>query len=146
MTIALTDVTKMYGAHVTAVHRLNLEIQDGEFFTLLGPSGCGKTTTLRMIAGLEVPTSGTIRLDGEDVTALRPAKRDIAFVFQFFDLDDFRNVIVRARERSVFERSKHACSRHLFTRPDFHSKDRKCDVHRNCRDTCSPCSPASTSH
>ena len=61
-------------------------VGDGEFFCLLGPSGCGKTTTLRMIAGLELPSSGRILLDGEDVTFRRAAQRDIAFVFQLFAL------------------------------------------------------------
>ena len=69
-----------------AVAGSTLTVRSGDFFVLLGPSGCGKTTTLRMIAGLEMPTSGRIYLDGEDVTMLRPAKRDIAFVFQLFAL------------------------------------------------------------
>ena len=68
----------------TAVHDSNFTIENGTFFALLGPSGCGKTTTLRMIAGLELPTSGRILLDGEDVTFRRAAARDIAFVFQMF--------------------------------------------------------------
>lgn len=69
-----------------AVRESDLDITDGEFFALLGPSGCGKTTTLRMIAGLEMPTSGRILLDGQDVTRTRAANRDIAFVFQMFAL------------------------------------------------------------
>src|SRR4029450_8517527 len=64
----------------------NLTVAHGEFFVMLGPSGCGKTTTLRMIAGLELPTSGRILLDGEDVTFRRGGGRDIAFVFQLFAL------------------------------------------------------------
>jgi multiple sugar transport system ATP-binding protein len=86
MTIALTDVTKVYGAQTVAVRGLNLEIQDGEFFTLLGPSGCGKTTTLRMIAGLEAVTSGTIALRGRDVTDVPARDRDVAMVFQSYAL------------------------------------------------------------
>src|ERR1700757_3327819 len=70
----------------TALHDSNFTIDDGTFFALLGPSGCGKTTTLRMIAGLELPTDGRILLDGEDVTFRRAAERDIAFVFQLFAL------------------------------------------------------------
>jgi multiple sugar transport system ATP-binding protein len=70
----------------TAVHGSNFTIEDGTFFAMLGPSGCGKTTTLRMIAGLELPTEGRILLDGEDVTFHRAARRDIAFVFQLFAL------------------------------------------------------------
>jgi multiple sugar transport system ATP-binding protein len=76
----------------TAVHDSNLTIENGSFFALLGPSGCGKTTTLRMIAGLELPTSGRILLDGEDVTFRRAAVRDIAFVFQLFALYPHMNV------------------------------------------------------
>ena len=76
----------------TAVRGSNFTIEHGSFFALLGPSGCGKTTTLRMIAGLELPTSGRILLDGEDVTFLRAAKRDIAFVFQLFALYPHMNV------------------------------------------------------
>ena len=67
-------------------------VRDGEFFCLLGPSGCGKTTTLRMIAGLELPTSGQIFLGGEDVTFKRASQRDIAFVFQLFALYPHMNV------------------------------------------------------
>jgi multiple sugar transport system ATP-binding protein len=76
----------------TAVHNSNLTIRNGSFFALLGPSGCGKTTTLRMIAGLELPTSGRILLDDEDVTFRRAAARDIAFVFQLFALYPHMNV------------------------------------------------------
>ena len=76
----------------TAVRDSNFTIEDGTFFALLGPSGCGKTTTLRMIAGLELPTDGRILLDGEDVTFRRAAERDIAFVFQLFALYPHMNV------------------------------------------------------
>jgi len=75
-----------------AVRDSNFVVRDGEFFVMLGPSGCGKTTTLRMIAGLELPTSGQIMLGNEDVTFLRAAKRDIAFVFQLFALYPHMNV------------------------------------------------------
>ena len=75
-----------------AVHDSNFTIENGTFFALLGPSGCGKTTTLRMIAGLELPTGGRILLDGEDVTFRRAAARDIAFVFQLFALYPHMNV------------------------------------------------------
>ncbi|MGH8832927.1 MAG: ABC transporter ATP-binding protein [Polaromonas sp.] len=73
-------------AEFTAVKNSSFTVNDGEFFCLLGPSGCGKTTTLRMIAGLELPTSGQIFLGGEDVTNKRASARDIAFVFQMFAL------------------------------------------------------------
>jgi multiple sugar transport system ATP-binding protein len=86
MTIVLTDVTKAYSASPPAVRGVSLEIQDGEFFTLLGPSGCGKTTTLRMIAGLEAVTSGRIELKGRDVTNVPARDRDVAMVFQSYAL------------------------------------------------------------
>jgi multiple sugar transport system ATP-binding protein len=75
-----------------AVQNSSFVVEDGEFFVMLGPSGCGKTTTLRMIAGLELPTSGRIVLDGEDVTMRRARERDIAFVFQLFALYPHMNV------------------------------------------------------
>lgn len=83
--IRLTHLHKRFTSFV-AVEDSNLTIRSGDFFVLLGPSGCGKTTTLRMIAGLELPTSGQILLDGEDVTFKRARERDIAFVFQLFAL------------------------------------------------------------
>jgi len=79
-------------ADFTAVKDSSFTVHDGEFFCLLGPSGCGKTTTLRMIAGLELPTSGQIFLGGEDVTFKRASHRDIAFVFQLFALYPHLNV------------------------------------------------------
>jgi multiple sugar transport system ATP-binding protein len=83
--IRLEKLEKCFG-DFTAVRESSFAVGDGEFFVLLGPSGCGKTTTLRMIAGLELPTSGRIFLNGEDVTAHRASRRDIAFVFQLFAL------------------------------------------------------------
>ncbi len=83
--IRIENLTKSFGAF-TAVRDTSFTIHDGEFFVMLGPSGCGKTTTLRMIAGLEIPSGGRILLDGEDVTYNRGAERDIAFVFQLFAL------------------------------------------------------------
>jgi multiple sugar transport system ATP-binding protein len=79
-------------ADFVAVQNSDFTVQDGEFFCLLGPSGCGKTTTLRMIAGLELPTSGQIFLGDEDVTFKRASHRDIAFVFQLFALYPHLNV------------------------------------------------------
>jgi multiple sugar transport system ATP-binding protein len=76
----------------TAVEDSTFTVADGEFFVMLGPSGCGKTTTLRMIAGLELPTSGRILLGGEDVSMKRARERDIAFVFQLFALYPHMNV------------------------------------------------------
>ena len=79
-------------ADFVAVQDSTFTVRDGEFFCLLGPSGCGKTTTLRMIAGLELPTAGQIFLGGEDVTFKRASHRDIAFVFQLFALYPHMNV------------------------------------------------------
>ncbi|WP_276575530.1 ABC transporter ATP-binding protein [Paenibacillus sp. YPG26] len=83
--IELVDVQKNFAGQVV-VHPLNLTIKEGEFLTLLGPSGCGKTTILRMIAGFEHPTEGRILLDGADLTALPPNRRDLNLVFQHYAL------------------------------------------------------------
>ena len=83
--ITLARLHKRFGA-VVAVNNLDLDIAAGEFVSLLGPSGCGKTTTLRMLAGLDFPTSGTISFGGRVVNDLAPAKRDIAMVFQSYAL------------------------------------------------------------
>ena len=83
--IKVDKLHKSFGDFI-AVKQSDFTIRHGEFFCLLGPSGCGKTTTLRMIAGLELPTSGRIFLDDEDVSYKRAAERDIAFVFQLFAL------------------------------------------------------------
>ena len=89
--IVIRNLRKEFGAF-TAVQGSSFTIGDGEFFMLLGPSGCGKTTTLRMIAGLELPTSGEILMDGEDVSQRPASKRDIAMVFQMFALYPHMNV------------------------------------------------------
>jgi len=81
--VVLENVTKKFGGLV-AVDDMSLEINDGEFMSLLGPSGCGKTTTLRLIAGLDSPTDGEIFIDDVCVNSLSPADRDIAMVFQFY--------------------------------------------------------------
>ena len=89
--VYLENVTKRYGS-LTAVDNLSLRIDRGEFFSLLGPSGCGKTTTLRMIAGFEQPTNGSIFLDGTDVAYLPPYKRNVNTVFQNYALFPHLNV------------------------------------------------------
>ena len=89
--IRVQNLHKAFGSF-TAVEDSSFTVADGEFFVMLGPSGCGKTTTLRMIAGLELPTSGQIILGGDDVTFNRAAARDIAFVFQLFALYPHMNV------------------------------------------------------
>lgn len=84
--VSLSGVTKRFAESVTAVDDIDLEIGDGEFFSLLGPSGCGKTTTLRMIAGLEYPTEGSIRIFGEEMGIRPPNKRPVNTVFQSYAL------------------------------------------------------------
>ena len=83
--VRLESVEKHYG-DVVAVAGVDLEVRDGEFFSMLGPSGSGKTTTLRMIAGFEAPTSGTVYLDGKDVTTQAPFARNVNTVFQDYAL------------------------------------------------------------
>jgi spermidine/putrescine transport system ATP-binding protein len=102
--VRLVDVVKKFGEAI-AVDHINLEVRDGEFFSLLGPSGCGKTTTLRMIGGFEEPTSGLIELQGQDVTWLPPFKRNVNTVFQnyalFPHLSIFENVAFGLRRRGM---------------------------------------------
>ncbi|MFI5853991.1 ABC transporter ATP-binding protein [Streptomyces parvulus] len=102
--VRLAGISKTYGSF-TAVHPLDLTIPQGSFFALLGASGCGKTTTLRMIAGLEEPSGGTVHLGDQDVTALPPYKRPVNTVFQsyalFPHLDIFENVAFGLRRRGI---------------------------------------------
>ncbi len=86
MTLRLQNVQKSYPSGFAAVNGVDLDVEDGEFFTLLGPSGCGKTTTLRMIAGLETPSAGKIFIGGQDFTDTHPRNRDVAMVFQSYAL------------------------------------------------------------
>ncbi|MFC7227359.1 ABC transporter ATP-binding protein [Salinirubellus salinus] len=89
--VELEDVSVRYGG-VTALDSVSLSVAPGEFFTLVGPSGCGKTTTLRVLAGLERPTEGTVRVDGEDVTDRPPEDRNVGIVFQSYALFNHMNV------------------------------------------------------
>ncbi|AZK96805.1 MULTISPECIES: ABC transporter ATP-binding protein [Streptomyces] len=102
--VRLTGISKAYGSF-TAVHPLDLTVPNGSFFALLGASGCGKTTTLRMIAGLEDPSTGTIRLGDRDVTGLPPHKRPVNTVFQsyalFPHLTIFENIAFGLRRRGI---------------------------------------------
>ena len=84
-TIELDNLSKRWGS-ITAVDAMNLTVSDHEFIVFLGPSGCGKSTTHRVIAGLETPTTGVIRIDGQVVNDLEPGERDIAMVFQGYGL------------------------------------------------------------
>jgi spermidine/putrescine transport system ATP-binding protein len=91
--IDLVGLTKRFGhGHPAAVDNIDLSVASGEFFSLLGPSGCGKTTTLRLIAGFEEPTAGSILLDGVDVSAVPPHKRNVNTVFQSYALFPFMSV------------------------------------------------------
>ncbi|MFN4100538.1 MAG: ABC transporter ATP-binding protein [Pararhodobacter sp.] len=89
--IRIENLRKEFGTF-TALQSSTFTVEDGEFFMLLGPSGCGKTTTLRMMAGLELPTSGEIYIDGQEVGRKPASQRDIAFVFQMFALYPHMNV------------------------------------------------------
>ncbi|SVB89244.1 uncharacterized protein METZ01_LOCUS242098, partial [marine metagenome] len=84
--LELSGLRKVFPDGTEAVRGIDLACGEGEFLVLLGPSGCGKTTTLRMIAGLETPTAGTIRMSEGDITQRPPQARDIGFVFQFYAL------------------------------------------------------------
>jgi iron(III) transport system ATP-binding protein len=90
--VELRSISKFYGV-VPAVNDVSFTVEAGHLVTLLGPSGCGKTTTLRMIAGLEVPTAGQILIGGEDVTRLPPSARDVSMVFQSYALFPHMTVI-----------------------------------------------------
>ena len=104
--VRLEHVTKHFGDFV-AVEEADFDIAEGEFFSMLGPSGCGKTTTLRMIAGFELPTDGRILLQGQDVSRTPPHKRDVNTVFQnyalFPHMNVFDNVAFGLRNRKVRE-------------------------------------------
>src|SRR3954452_7181580 len=100
--LELRQLTKDFGAF-KAVDSLDLDVPRGSFFALLGPSGCGKTTTLRMVAGLETPSSGAITLAGKDITYAKPYQRPVNTVFQsyalFPHLDIYENVAFGLRRR-----------------------------------------------
>jgi len=106
--IELAGVVKEFHARgevIAAVRGIDLRVPEGEFFSLLGPSGCGKTTTMRMVAGFEEPTRGTIRLRAQDVTGIPPNKRDVNMVFQSYALfphmNVFENVAFGLRRKRV---------------------------------------------
>ena len=109
--ISISKLCKAFGP-VTAVKDLDLEIAEGEFVSLLGPSGCGKTTTLRMLAGLDFPTSGTISIAGRVVNDLPPGKRYIAMVFQSYalypNMTVAQNIAYPLRKRGVPRRERDA--------------------------------------
>ncbi len=90
--LEIMDVCKTFSGNMVAVQDFNLEIEKGELISFLGPSGCGKTTTLRMVAGFEIPTTGMIRINQQDVTHITPNKRNVGMVFQAYAL--FPNMTV----------------------------------------------------
>jgi iron(III) transport system ATP-binding protein len=110
--VKLINLVKQYNSKnkdsVIAVNHINIEIPEGEFVTLLGPSGCGKTTTLRMIAGFEDPTEGTIEIGTQEITSLTPDKRDTAMVFQSYALfphyDVYNNISYGLRLKKLPEK------------------------------------------
>jgi len=108
--IELVNITKTF-KEVVAVDDVNISIKQGEFFSLLGPSGCGKTTTLRMIAGLETPTSGDILLEGENVTYVPAYHRDVNTVFQdyaiFPHMNVYENIYYPLRMRKIPRKDAH---------------------------------------
>jgi len=117
--IRLEDVHRHFG-DVRAVDGVNLEITDGEFFSMLGPSGSGKTTVLRLIAGFEQPTSGRIELAGKDVTGTAPFERDVNTVFQdyalFPHMSVLDNVAYGLRVRGVKRAARHAQAREALAK------------------------------
>jgi putative spermidine/putrescine transport system ATP-binding protein len=112
--LVLTGIQKVFAGGTVAVQDFNLSMERGEFVSFLGPSGCGKTTTLRMIAGFEIPTAGTVVLDGNDITDVSPNKRNVGMVFQSYALFPNMNVIdnigfgLRVRKRPKDEVAKRA--------------------------------------
>ena len=105
--IELKNITKTYDTGFTAVSDFNLYVRKGEFITFLGPSGCGKTTTLRMIAGFEIPTEGEILLNGKNIASLPPYKRPINTVFQryalFPHMNTYENIAFGLRQKKMPE-------------------------------------------
>src|SRR5579862_2202901 len=103
--VVIKELVKRFASSLIAVDHLDITINDGEFVFLLGPSGCGKTTTLRMIAGLEMPTEGRIEIGGRDVTFLRARQRNVGMVFQDYGLyrhmTIFENIAYPLRVRNV---------------------------------------------
>ncbi|CAN3129476.1 ABC transporter ATP-binding protein [Mycobacterium sp. smrl_JER01] len=101
--VEFRDITRRYADDVVALENLNLTVADGEFLILVGPSGCGKSTALRLLAGLDKPSSGEIRIGGAVVNALSPGQRDIAMVFQNYALyphmSVYRNLAYGLRQR-----------------------------------------------
>src|SRR5262249_6821629 len=103
--VSFHEVRKVFPGGTLAVENLTFKVEDGEFIVLVGPSGCGKTTVLRIVAGLEEPTSGAIAIGGQVVNGMSPRDRDIAMVFQSYALyphkSVFENLAFGLRQRRV---------------------------------------------
>ncbi|MEQ5834881.1 ABC transporter ATP-binding protein [Marinobacter sp. NFXS9] len=121
--LEIRQLGKRWGDKV-AVDSLDLTIEEGEFVALLGPSGCGKSTTLNMIAGLESPSSGEIRLKGEDITRRPPGKRNLSMVFQSYallpHLNVRENIVFGLKARGVDKRERQARLEHALKLVDLH--------------------------
>ncbi|RJP14831.1 MAG: ABC transporter ATP-binding protein [Candidatus Abyssobacteria bacterium SURF_5] len=106
--VEIENISKSFGKQKRVLEEISFQVPDHTFFTLLGPSGCGKSTLLKIIAGLEVPDRGTVRIAGRDVTELSPARRNIAMVFQSYalypHLSVFRNIATPLKLRRVPQR------------------------------------------
>jgi spermidine/putrescine transport system ATP-binding protein len=126
--VRLDRVSKLFG-DTAAVDDLSLDIEEGEFFSMLGPSGCGKTTTLRMIGGFEEPSFGTVYLGGRDVTDLPPYKRDVNTVFQsyalFPHLDVYENVAFGLRRKKVDKKQVDSRVREVMALVDLMGFERR---------------------
>ncbi|WP_136687631.1 ABC transporter ATP-binding protein [Halorhabdus amylolytica] len=115
--VTLDEVTKIFedeSGEIVAVDDVNIDIRDGEFLVLVGPSGCGKSTTLRMVAGLEKPTSGTISVDGESITHRSPQERNVAMVFQSYAL--YPHMTVRGNMSFGLEEATELSEEEIHTR------------------------------
>ncbi len=131
--ITFENLTKTYAGGVVALHDFSLDIADGEFLVLVGPSGCGKSTVLRCLAGLETPTSGTIRLGGRIINDLPPQKRDLAMVFQSYALYPHLTVFdnlafglrLAKRPPSEIQTRVQAVAEKLGISPHLHKKPRE---------------------
>ena len=130
--IELRGITKVYEDGYTAVDNFNLEVKRGEFVTLLGPSGCGKTTTLRMIAGFLMPSSGEILLNGESIQDLPPYKRPVNTVFQryalFPHMNIYNNIAFGLKQKKTGKRARDPASRRASGRAG--SQDAQGDADR----------------
>ncbi len=131
--VTFENVTKVFGAETVAVRDLNLNIRDGEFMVLVGPSGCGKSTALRMLAGLEDPTEGVIKLGDRDITDVAPRDRDIAMVFQSYALYPHKSVYdnmafglkMRGMKSSEVDKRVHNAAQMLELEPLLKRKPRE---------------------